>query len=624
MASNGYTGKLLRVNLSNGKISVEALNMEWACKYLGCQGLGVKYLYEELAPGIDPLGPDSKIVLLTGPLTGTIAPCSPKYTLIFKSPLTHILYDSTAGGYFGPELKFAGYDGIIIEGKAPKPVYLLIRDERVEIQDAGQIWGKDVFSTTDMIKEWWGEDLRVVTIGPAGENLVKFACAITEYSRANGRGGGGAVFGAKNLKAIGVKGSGSVSVAHPKALFEDSKRLMIVSLVENPEQVVFTGWKGGAGTISIMDWTNGYGCLPTRNFSAGTFEGKEKIDGKAVRKITKKDKACFSCPMGCSHHIKIEEGEYKGLEVGSLEYESVTMLGSNCGIDDLPAITKMDEICNNLGMDTISAGNVIAWAMDCYERGLFTKKETDRLPLDFGNKESAVLLLEKISRREGIGDILAEGVARASRKVGKGSEVFAMHVKGLEIPAYDPRVAIGMGLAYAISPPGATHTRAFPISGALFGGWWIGAEPVKLDPRRPENFAQVCVQQQHWQAYRFSTGHCDFGLLEPPWGLPQLLKDCTGWPEVTDWQKIGERIINIYRLFSIREGITRKDDTLPPAFFKNPISGPVEGAVISPEDFEFMLNDYYNLRGWDSEGRPTPEKLKELDIEDIQPKGGRK
>ena len=622
MASNGYTGKLLRVNLTEGKVSVEALNLEWARKYIGCQGLGVRYLYDELIPGSDPLGPESKIILLTGPLTGTIAPCSPKYTLIFKSPLTNILYDSTAGGYFGPELKFAGYDGIIVEGKSPKPVYLLIRDNRVEILDATRIWGKDAFAATDMLKEWWGEELRVVTIGPAGKNQVRFACALTEYSRANGRGGGGAVLGSKNLKAIGVKGSGSVSVADPKGLFEDSKRLMIESLVENPDQVIFTGWKGGEGTIGIMDWTNEYGCLPTRNFRSGAFEGKEKIDGRAVKRITNKEKACFSCPMGCSHHIRLEEGPYKGVEIGSLEYESVALLGSNCGIDDLFAIIKLDEICNKYGMDTIAAGNVIAWAMDCYERGLLTKEETDGLSLNFSNKESAILLLEKISRREGIGDLLAEGVARASKKLGKGSEEFAMHVKGLEIPAYDPRVAIGMGLAYAISPPGATHTRAFPISGALFGGWWVGADPVKLDPRRPENFAQVCIQQNHWQAYRFSTGHCDFGLLEPPWGLPQLLRDSTGWPEIADWQKIGERIINTYRMFSVREGITRKDDTLPPTFFKNPILGPAEGAVISMEDFEFMLNDYYKLRGWDSEGRPTREKLRELDIEDLEAKGG--
>ncbi|MBI2831906.1 MAG: aldehyde ferredoxin oxidoreductase family protein [Chloroflexi bacterium] len=613
----GYTGKLLRVDLSSGKISVEPLNMAWARQYIGCQGLGVRYLFEELAPGIDPLGPESKIVLLTGPLTGTIAPCSPKYTLIFKSPLTNILYDSTSGGYFGAELKYAGYDGLIIEGKSPKPVYLLIRDQRVELQDAARIWGKDTFTATDMLKQWWGDDLRVTVIGLAGENQVRFASVLTEYAKANGRAGGGAVFGAKNLKAIAVKGSGSVSVANPEALVELSLKLMAETLVENPEQLVFTGWKGGEGTISIMDWANDYGCLPTRNFQAGSFDRKSKIDAREVKKITKKEKACFSCPMGCAHQVKIEQGQHKGTGVGSFEYESIAMLGSNCDISDLAVVAKLNELCNKHGMDTITAGNVIGWAMDCFERGLLTEKDTNGLPLRFGNNEAAIELLEKIARREGIGALLAEGVARASARVGKGSEEFAMHVKGLEIPAYDPRVAIGMGLAYATAPPGAAHTRAFPISGALFGGWWVGADPVKLDPRKPENFAQVCIQQNHWQAYRFSTGHCDFGLLEPGWKLPELLENCTGWPEIKDWRKIGERIINTYRLFSIREGISRKDDTLPAAFFKKPLPAPAEGAVISPEDFEFMLNEYYELRGWDHEGRPTQEKLRELGIQEL-------
>ena len=624
MDSHGYTEKLLRVNLTEGKISVEPLNMKWAKQYLGCQGLGVRYMFDELAPGIDPLGPDSKMGLFTGPLTGTIAPCSPKYTLVFKAPSTNILYDSTGGGYFGSELKFAGYDAIIIEGKSPKPVYLLIRDDRVEIMDAAQIWGKDTYAATDTLKEFWGQDLKVVTIGQAGENLVKFACVITEYSKANGRGGGGAVFGSKNLKAIAVKGSGPVNVAEPKELLENSKKVMIEQLVENPDQQLWFAWRGGGGTVEIMDWTNEEGCLPTRNFSKGAFEGKEKIDAKAVEKITKKAKACFSCPMGCIHHIKIDDGQYKGAEVGSFEYETIAMLGANCAIDNLPAITRMNELCNKYGMDTITSGNIIAWAMDCYEKGILTEKDTDGQRLSFGDYEAVLMLLEKITKREGLGDILAEGLAGAARRGGNGSEGFAMQVKGMEIPAYDPRVAIGMGLNYATAPPGGVHTRAFPIAAALFGDWWIGADPVELDPRKPEKFALVTIQQNHWQAYRFSTGHCDFGLLDPGWHLQELLRDCTGWPEVLDWAKIGERIINVYRLFGVREGISRKNDTLPPVCFEKGVSGPAEGAVISRNDFEFMLNEYYQLRGWDDNGRPTTEKLKELGIEELELKMGGK
>ncbi|MBI4186191.1 MAG: aldehyde ferredoxin oxidoreductase family protein [Chloroflexi bacterium] len=618
--ANGYTGKVLRVNLSTGKSSVEPLNMDWARKYLGCQGLGVRYMFDELAPGVDPLGPDSKIAVFNGPLTGTIAPCSPKYTIIFKAPLTGIICDSTGGGYFGAELKYAGYDGIIIEGKSPKPVYVLIRDSRVELLDAGRIWGKDVYTTTDMLKEWWGDDAKVVAIGPAGERLVRFSCVVTEYGKANARGGGGAVFGSKNLKAIAVKGTGAVEVADPKGLMELSKKIIAENLVGNPDQAQWFAWKGGEGTIGIMDGANEFGYLPTRNFREGAFEDKKSIDSAQVKKIAKKAKACFSCPMGCTHHIELDRGKYKGTMVGSFEYESIAMLGSDTGINDLLAIAKLNEVCNNYGMDTISAGNTIAWAMDCYERGILTKEDTGGLELNFGNSDAAVQLLEKIGKREGLGNILAEGTARASRQIGKGSEEFAMQVKGMELPAYDPRVAIGMGLAYAICPTGGDHRRAHPMFAALTGGWWLGADQVKLDPRRPENFAQVVVAQNHWQAYRFSTGHCDFGLLETAWGLQDLVSVCTGWPETADWRKIGERIINTYRMCSVREGISRKDDTLPPILFKNKVAGPAKDAIIDPKDFEYMLNDYYRIRGWDSNGKPSLKKLKELGIEELAEK----
>ncbi len=614
---NGYVGRLLRVNLSNRSISIDPLNMKWAKDYIGCQGLGLRYLYEELRPGIDALAPENKIVVMTGPLVGTIAPSAQKYTLVTKSPLTRTFYDSTAGGHLGPELKYAGYDGIIIEGRSEKPVYLLIRNNRVEIQDAARIWGKDTHSTEDTLKGLWG-DVKVMSIGPAGEKMVRFACVTSDYFRQNGRGGVGAVFGAKNLKAIVVKGSGGIGVADPEAFLRIARKCMIEKGVENPDEHQFIGWKGGMGTIEIMEWTNEYGCLPTRNWQTGDFDGVKKISMEAARQVKKKSRACAQCPMACSNWVEIKEGPYAGTALEGPEYETAALLGSNCGIDNFGAIAKMNLICDMLGMDTMAAGDVASWAMECYERRILKQKDTGGIALNFGDDKALVLLLEKIANRDGIGDLLAEGVAHCSQKMGKGTEEFAMHVKGLECPAYDPRVAIGMGLAYATSPPGATHTRGFPISAELFGAWWLGAEPVELDPKSPENKAKLLIYQQHWQAYRFSTGSCDFILLNPEDGLPEEVAACTGWPETADWKKIGERVVNLGRMFGIREGIDKKDDTLPPRLLKEVLkSGPGKGRVVNPEDLEFMLDEYYRLRGWDNAGRPTLDKLKDLDIEDL-------
>ena len=614
---NGYTGKLLRVNLSHMKVSTEPLNMEWAEKYIGCQGLGARYLYEELAGGVNPLGPDNKILVVTGPLTGTIAPAASRYVLVTKSPLTNIFIDSSAGGHFGPEVKYAGYDAIIIEGKAEKPVYLLIRDAKVEIKDAARLWGKDTTDTEDMIKGWWGPTVKVLAIGPAGEKMVRYACVITEYSRANGRGGIGAVFGSKNLKAIAVKGSGGVGVANPEAFIESTKKAMIKGIVENLESPIPIGWKGGMGNAEIMIWANEMGCLPTRNFATGTFEASEKIDHLALKKLGPKVRACAQCPLACSYYIKLKDGPYAGTGSEGPEYETLALLGANCAVDNLPAIVKMNSICNRLGMDTMTAGTVASWAMECYERGLITSRDADGLALTYGNYEALIRLLEKIANREGIGDLLAEGVAKASEKIGQGTEAFAMHIKGMGIPAYEPRSATGMALAYATSPIGASHLRAFTI-GAEFFGVWLGATQVELDPRKPENKAIVVIEMQHWQSFRFSTGQCDLALLDPKDGLLEELEDCTGWPEIKDWKTIGERNINTIRLFNIREGMARQDDILPARFLtEGLLTGPTKGCVISPQDFEFMVNEYYKLRGWDNEGRPMRSKLRDLDIENL-------
>ena len=614
---NGYTGKVLRVDLGTGEARSEELNWDWARKYIGCQGLGIRYLYEELTPGVDPLGPDNRIVLMTGPLVGTVAPCAQKYTLVTKSPLTNTFYDSTAGGHLGPELKFAGYDAVIIQGRAEKPVYLLIRDDRVQILNAAKLWGKDTHETEDSIKKMW-RGVKVLSIGQAGENLVKFACITSDYYRQNGRGGIGAVFGSKNLKAIAIKGSGGVGVAEPKRFMEIVKKCTVENAIENEDELQFIGWKGGLGTLELMDWTNEMGCLPTRNWTEGSFAQAAEISAPGAKKIKKSSRACCQCPMACSNFVTVEDGPYKGSSLEGPEYETAALLGSNCGIDNFAAIVQLNLICDRLGLDTIGAGDAASWAMECFEKGILTLEDTGGLELRFGNYEALIELIERIALRQGLGDLLAEGVAGAAKALGRGTEAFAMHVKGLELPGYDPRPAIGMGLAFATSPPGATHTRGFPIAAELFGMWWLGADPVELDPAKPENKAILLIQQQHWQAYRFSTGSCDFILLNPEDGLPDEVAAATGWPEAADWKAIGERIINLSNMFSVREGLTKKDVKLPRRLVSEPIAeGPSKGRVISPDDFQYMVDDYYQLRRWDDGGRPDRSKLKELGIEDL-------
>ena len=620
---NGFTGKLLRVNLSNKEVSVETLNMEWARQYLGCGGLGARYLYDELAPDIEPLGSENKIILATGPLVGTNAPCCSKYTIVTKSPLSNGFIDSTAGGRFGPEVKYAGYDVIIIEGKAEQPVYILIKDASVEIRDAVRFWGKGTHYTEDTLKQWCGEVSEVLSIGPAGEKLSKLACVITGYFRAHGRGGIGAVFGSKNLKAIVVKGSGGVGVAEPEAFLEASKKAIFEGVVENERMKCYTGWKGGRGTWELLPIINEIGSLTTRNYSTGAFEGVEKIGLEASSKFVSRFRACYQCPMACSCYLEMQDSPYGNISSESPEFETIALLGSNCSVDNLASLVKLNVVCADLGLDTMTTGSVAAWAMECYEKGLITQKDTDGLELHFGNHEALVKLLEKIATREGIGDLLADGPADASKKIGKGSEDFAMHVKGMGIPAYDPRTALGMGLGYATAPPGAHHTRAFTLFAEVFGGVWLGADPVELDRFSPKGKALLVIQQQHWQIYRFNAGDCDFamGTAEAEF-VQNLVKTATGWKDSTDWRTIGERYINLTRMFNLREGLTKKDDTLPKRFFKDKVlSGPTKDKVISPGDFEFMLNEYYELRGWDKEGRPTPEKLSELGINDLLSRG---
>lgn len=617
----GYTGRILRVDLTKKKITDEPLKLEWARKYIGGKGLGARYLFDLLRPGTDPLSPDNPFIIMTGPLTGTLAPAAAKYCVVTKSPLTGIWLDSHAGGYFGPELKCAGRDGVIITGRAEEPAYLYIEDGVAKIKNAKRIWGATTSETDTMIKEELEDTtVKVMCIGPAGERLIRIA-NVASCFRQHGRGGAGAVLGSKNLKAVAVRGSGGVSVAYPEEFLKAYSEVIEKDIYGDPNSEFGRKW----GTPSILWWSQEAGTLPTRNFQDGWFEGASKIDADAVLKMTNKRHACYQCPVGCGNYVVVPSGPYAGTEVDGPEYETLVFLGSNVGVDRLDAIAKAHLLCDELGLDGISTGATIAFAMECYERGILTSKETEGIELTFGNHEALLTMIEKIGNREGLGKILAEGSARAAKTIGKGSERYAVHVKGLELPAYDPRGSPAMGLAYATADRGGCHLRAWPIgveSMGYSGSFWMGP-PLEMDRWTTKNKAELVARMQNQYAAKFSLEICDFCCWVNE-RMTNLLWTITGFDEYKDvrtFELAGERIVNLTRVISLREGATAKDDTLPQRIFEDPVkTGPAAGQVLKREDFKTMINDYYKLRGWDSEGRPTAEKLRELNMEDIVPK----
>jgi aldehyde:ferredoxin oxidoreductase len=608
---NGYTGQVLRVDLTERSTRLEPLNLEWASKYVGGQGLGARYLLEELPKGVDPLGEANKIIFITGPLTGTSASGGGRYALVTKSPATGLFLDSYAGGQFGPELKYAGYDAMIIEGRSVTPTYLLLREDGVEFRNASHLWGKDCHEAEDGIKKEVGEDAKVLVIGPAGENLVRFACVTTEYYRHHGRGGSGAVFGSKNLKGIAVRGTRGVQVAYP-AQFMDLNKKYTEQVVSSEEGGFAVSWRGGRGTAEIVDLANEFGALSTRNFRRGTFENASQINAAAAEQVTLAVQACAQCPCACGH-FRVAKSQQGRDAVEGPEYETLAMLGSNCCVGNLGSVIGANLACDRLGLDTISAGNVVAWAMDCYEHGLISKKDTDGLELTFGNTSAVVELLRKIAYREGIGDVLANGVSGGSMRLGGESHKLGLQIKGLEFPGYEPRAASSMALAYATANRGACHLRAWPIGAELWGGPWMGAEPVKLYPDKPDGKAKVVVAQQHFQAYRFSTVVCDFMGAEIE-VLAQLVGAATGIKDMEDWRTVGERAVNACRVFNCREGMTRQHEYLPERLHNEAVATQERAAQpIKREDFEYMLAEYYSLRGYDKNGRPTRDKLDSLD-----------
>jgi aldehyde:ferredoxin oxidoreductase len=613
----GYAGKLLRIDLTKGKFKEEPLEEGFMKNFLGGSGFGIKILYDELAPGIDPMGPENKLMILTGPLTGTLFPCSGRWGAVTKSPLTGVFADTHSGGMFGPELKYAGFDGLIFEGRAEKPVWLWIDNGKYELRDAKDLWGKDTFTTDRMIKEELGDEtVKAIYIGPAGEKLSKLACIMDALYRAAGRAGVGTVMGTKNLKAIAVRGEMPIEAADPDK-FEEA----CWAAHEHCKAAPISGTGLPTyGTNVLTGVINASGLYPTRNFrDSGVIEGYENITGETLRDtILVKNRACRFCAIRCGRYSAVWSGPYAGIVGEGPEYETVWSFGGQTGVTRLDAIMAANQLCNQYGLDTIGTGNIIGWAMELYERGIITKKDTGGIDLRFGNDAAMVEMVKKIAFREGFGDILADGWVDAAKKIGKGSDRLIMAVKGMGLPAYDPRGAFGHGLAYATSTRGGCHLKAYLIAPEILG------YPVKLDPHTPEGKARVVIDFQHVFAILDSGDVCKFTSFFPETAnledIAAVLTPLTGWKfTAADVAKIGERIYVLEYCFNAREyhlqGKTvREMDTLPERLLKEGMPvGPAQGKVVP---LETMLDEYYKLRGFDVKtGTPKPEKLRELGLD---------
>ena len=594
--------KLLRIDLSRERTRTQTIDDATTKKFVGGRGLGVKLLYDELKAGTDPLGPENKLIFMTGPATGTAFPLSGRFHVITKSPATGSIGDSNCGGDWGPELRFAGFDGIVVEGKAKEPKYLWINDGKTELRDAKNLWGKGVWDTEDMIREELGDPkVKLASIGPAGERLVLFAAIINDKHRAAGRAGVGAVMGSKNLKSIAVKGTGKVEVARPRQLGNAVKKA-----AEKIRSHALTGKSlPELGTAVLVNVINEIGAYPTRNFQTGVFPTADKTSGETMRdKILVKGKPCWGCIVACGRVTKVTEPPYQ-VEGEGPEYETIWSMGAMCGIDDLNAIAKAHNICDDLGMDPISFGATVGCAMELNEKKLIPKSKLYGLDLKFGNPQAIVELAYWTGYRSNFGDDIALGSKRLAQKY--GAPDLSMDVKGLELPAYDPRVVQGHGLGYATSNRGGCHLRAYMIAPEVAG------IPEKLDPYQTAGKAKWVKTFQDLFSVCDSLVTCKFITFAlSADDLKDLTNPLTDWNWTTDdFMQTGDRIYTLERMFINREGFGRKDDTLPKRLLKEPMpEGPAKGRV---NELDKMLDDYYNVRGW-KDGKPTEAKVKELGL----------
>lgn len=616
----GYNGKILRVDLTNERWTTEEIDERFCRKYLGGTGFVAHTLLTELVPGIDPLSPDNKLIFALGPLTGLALGGCARHGVGAKSPLTGGIAKSEAGEHWGSQLKRAGFDALIVEGKAPRPVYLSIQNGGADLRNASHLWGQNTKETERAIRSELGDDrVRAAMIGPGGENLVKYACIMHGLFDAAGRGGLGAVMGSKNLKAVAVRGNRMPAVRDSAGIKEIAGWLK-----ENLYRM--TGFSE-FGTGGAMPRFEELGNLPVRNFRDSGFPSVDKITSQILKETIRVDmEACFACPVRCKKTVSCSEPYFVDRAYGGPEYETLGALGSTCGIDDLTAIAKGNELCNAYSLDTISTGVTIAFAMECFENGLLDRKDTGGIELRFGNADAMLKMIERIARREGIGALLAEGSGRAAEKIGKGAAAFAMQVKKLEIPMHEPRLNSSLGLGYMVNPHGADHVDS--LIDIFFCAFTkrpdvvipdavpMGFEPAPFEGIGPRKVALFKVFQSkqiildsllccHFLPYSFSQ-------------LAELTSAVTGWETSTmELCRMAERILTMCRLFNTREGFSQDDDRLPARFFKPTEEGPLAERALKDEEMDKAKHYYYQLMGWDQVGVPMKEKLEELGIEHL-------
>ncbi|MCB0094583.1 MAG: aldehyde ferredoxin oxidoreductase family protein [Caldilineaceae bacterium] len=617
--SQSYSGKILHVDLADQRTWVEELDESIYRRYLGGSALASHFMLRDIKPGIDPLGPENPLMFMTSIINGLPLSGANRYTAAAKSPLTGGFGEAEAGGYWGPELKRTGFDGIIVHGQSEKPVYLYIHDGECEFRDASHYWGKLAGEVQDGLEEEL-DDKRICVLqtGVAGENLVLYAAIVNQLRHFHGRAGLGAVMGSKKLKAIVVRGRERVAPESREGARDVVKWFQENYDKENDRMHLF-GTAGGVGGLDAD------GILPTFNFRQGTFEHAKEISGQTMADTILVNRGtCFSCTVACKREVEVESRGVSA-KYGGMEYEIIGALGSLCGVGDLEAIAEGSQWVNKYVLDGISTGVAIAFAMECYENGILTKEDTDGIELTWGNADAMIAMIHKIGKREGLGNILADGVKRAAEQIGKGSEKFALHVKGQELPMHEPRGKRSLTLAYAVSPTGADHMEAihdpaFEGLGVLDNGLSeVGlTEPLDRMELGPKKVKAFFYAQAIWSLYN-SVGMCDFvgipiGALKLK-ALRDFINAATGW-DMTMWElmKVGERANTLARLFNVREGFSATDDTLPDRIFEPLEKGRLEGIGVDRAEFGQALKTYYQMAGWGDDGVPTPAKLAELDL----------
>jgi aldehyde:ferredoxin oxidoreductase len=628
MYSGGYMGRICRIDLSERSYQVEPLSNDLARDFLGGAGVGIQLLYDLVPPATDPLSSKNALIFAPGPLTGTTVPTASRMAVVTRSPLTGAIAMANSGGYFPAEIKFAGYDAIVIEGAAETPVYINIRGDQIRFHSAEELWGTRTFDCEALIQEESKDrNTRVACIGPAGERLSLISAIINER-RAAGRKGVGAVMGSKKLKAIAIRGNERVSISDPEG-YKEALSILLRSFKASPTLYPDLG---KYGTSTTVETTCELGIFPLRNFSAtGEYDPSDKIGGYVQHKDFVRKEGCYRCPVSCHIFRKVDQGPYAGYLTDGPEFETDYSLGGTTGINDAGAIYAADRLCDEYGLDTISTGATIAFAMELFERGLLNLEDTDGLELRFGNNAAMIEMVRKIAFREGLGDLLADGVRRAVEEFGPESEYYALHVKGLELPGYDVRGAKAHGLNYATAYPGADHNRGF-AGQEIFGG----TIPIEVDRFTLEDKAGLTKWNQDMKtalcdcptlcAFLLSDGETLFDSA--PQGLSdeltenrlqnlvKLINSTTGLQfSPSDLRRLGERVNTLARAFNMREGFSRKDDTLPMRLMKEHIkAGPSEGAIFSQDQLDQLLDEYYALYGYDENGTPTRERLEELDL----------